>query len=208
MGRFLRTHRGPLMVAAGYASVYGLSWLQQRTRGRPVTLVIGDVNPDRFRNATPADRKHALAFLRRSDVQVVNWYDNPSSDPRRPMMHAKALIVTHPKTGRPVAAMVGSANLTKNGLSRNWEMMATVAEGDLRRIESQLKGLLRDSRQKPWDVKLPLLRAIQGEQRTNDLRRRHSRAPSRNSRRGGCLPTIVRVGLWVAAVGMVFWYFQ
>jgi len=53
MIRFLRTHRGPLLVAAGYANLHGLSWMQQRTRGRLVTLVIGDTGRDRPHTGRP-----------------------------------------------------------------------------------------------------------------------------------------------------------
>ncbi|HCB33687.1 MAG TPA: hypothetical protein DEP69_00450, partial [Acidimicrobiaceae bacterium] len=41
--RWLRENPdGPLVVAGGYVSVRGLCWLAQRTRDRPVTLVVGD----------------------------------------------------------------------------------------------------------------------------------------------------------------------
>lgn len=208
--QFLRRWRGPLTVATGYASVHGLAWLHRHTRGRSVTLIIGDLTAERFRSGTDNDRKHALAFLRRSDVKVVNWYDGSGNHPRRPMMHAKGWVVAHPRTGRPVAAMIGSANLTKNGLVRNWEMMATVADKELGRIDAQVRGLLRGGHSKtPWDVKMPLLRTIGSTKHApHGLQgRKDKRRTEKASRGGGCLvPVAAGVAtLIVVVVGAFLW---
>ncbi|WP_419837703.1 hypothetical protein [Candidatus Poriferisodalis sp.] len=41
---FLRRHaRGELLVGTGFASAFGLGWLHQRTRRRPIGLLIGDL---------------------------------------------------------------------------------------------------------------------------------------------------------------------
>ena len=51
--RFLAAHpTGPLVVCVGSASVAGIVWLAQRTRGRPVTLLIGDMKSRNFAKAT------------------------------------------------------------------------------------------------------------------------------------------------------------
>jgi hypothetical protein len=42
--RFLDAHpSGALMVCVGSASVAGIVWLAKHSRGRPVTLLIGDM---------------------------------------------------------------------------------------------------------------------------------------------------------------------
>ena len=123
--RFLKDHPdGHLFVVAGYASVWGLAWLQENTRMRRVTLIVGNTQDSRFQNATDSDRRQALAFLRRRDVRVLNWYRTARSSLGASMVHAKSWIVADPKKTSASAALIGSANLTKEGLQNNWEMMA------------------------------------------------------------------------------------
>ncbi len=44
--RFLAANpTGPLVVAVGYASAFGLAWLQDRAAGRAVSILIGDTRP-------------------------------------------------------------------------------------------------------------------------------------------------------------------
>ena len=71
--RFLAAHpTGPLVVCVGSASVAGIVWLAQRSRGRRVTLFIGDMKSRNFALATDRDRSAALAFVNRTDVDVRN----------------------------------------------------------------------------------------------------------------------------------------
>lgn len=150
--QFLKDNpHGHLYVVVGFASVWGLAWLQDHTRGRPVTLLIGNTQESRFQVATDSDRRKALDLLRRPDVQVLNWYRTPRSPQGNSTVHAKAWIVAD--LGCPIAALIGSANLTKEGLQNNWEMMASVAYSELPLIWSELDGFLKGRRgnKPPWD---------------------------------------------------------
>lgn len=72
--RFLRDNpSGPLYVVVGFASAFGLAWLNERTRGRPVTLLIGDTRTG-FAKSSKEDRRAAIAFVQRPEVAVLNWY--------------------------------------------------------------------------------------------------------------------------------------
>lgn len=117
--RFLKRNRhGPLLVAVGYASAFGLRWLNERTARRDVSLLIGDVEAG-FSNFTEDDRKSAVEFLRRPDVQVRQRRD----------LHAKAWLVQRdPDVAVADAVLVGSANLSKQGLLHNVEMLSVVPE--------------------------------------------------------------------------------
>lgn len=118
--------RGRLYVLTGYVSVWGLAWLHKNTKGRPVTLIIGDTKPTNFKTATDDDREAALRFLSRQDVQVKNWYSKQPPGIEA-IAHAKAWIVDGPTKK---AILIGSANLTKQGLRHNFEMMAKAADSE------------------------------------------------------------------------------
>ena len=156
IGRFLKNNPlGHLYVLTGYASIFGLAWLQKRARGRSVTLVVGDDGPSFFDRGSDADRQRAAALLNRRRVTVMGW--GKPSGKGESMMHAKCWVVMTSK-GKPKAALVGSANLTHNGLCSNWEMMSNVSRKDLRRIGAQVRGLMSGSDgQKPRDIKRKLL---------------------------------------------------
>ncbi len=139
---FLRDNpQGKLYVAFGYASAYGLSWLDQRTRGRPVWLLVGDIRTG-FSNQPDADRLAALSFLERSDVEVRNWYRTNKNRLGKAKAHMKVWMV-QPDSSRHIrgAVLVGSANLTRAGLYNNFEMMAEVATADHPRLFSQMNAL-------------------------------------------------------------------
>lgn len=221
--RFLKDHPdGHLFVVAGYASVWGLAWLQENARTRRVTLIIGDTRDSRFQNATDSDRREALVFLRRRDVRVLNWYRTARSSLGASMVHAKSWIVADPKKTSALAAMIGSANLTKEGLQNNWEMMARVAEDELPRLWSQLDGFLtgRSGNKVPWDAAERLVGIIEASgrdaERAKSTRVRRSGAkpaPVRRSpakrppakrpparRKGGCFPLVAAMAATVAAI--------
>ncbi len=162
--KFLRDYPdGYLYVVVGYASVWGLAWLQENTARRPVTLVIGDTKPFRFEKATDSDRRKALALLRRRDVEVLNWYRTARSSQGASMLHAKSWVVTDQESKAALAALIGSANLTKEGLQNNWEMMAVVSERELPRIWAQLDGFLtgKSGNKPPWDAAERVIGAIE-----------------------------------------------
>lgn len=125
--KFLQENpRGRLYVLTGYVSVWGLAWLHKNTKDRPVTLIIGDTKPTNFKTATDGDREAALRFLSRQDVQVKNWYSKKQPGIEA-IAHAKAWIVDGPTKK---AILIGSANLTKQGLRHNFEMMAKAADSE------------------------------------------------------------------------------
>lgn len=139
---FLRQYpTGRLTVAVGFVSVAGLAWLARRTRGRPVRLVIGNCQRRRFSRASDEDRRVAVAFLDRRDVDVRNWYR------RNPVVreaHLKAWMIE--AEGGPVA-LVGSANLTGAGLFRNWELVVEARGADREQAVRELRALWGEA----WD---------------------------------------------------------
>ena len=142
--------RGRVTVAVGYASVSGLAWLSERVSGRPVTLFIGNAQHRRFKNANAGDRAAALAFLRRPDVQVWNWYRKHGTDPVE--AHLKAWIVE----GTPETVLTGSANLTSAGLFQNYEIMAEIHGPDRAPAVATVSSLVANA----WDYKKELIGAI------------------------------------------------
>lgn len=210
IAKFLRTNpHGHLYVAVGYASTAGLAWLNMHTRDRPVTLIIGNAkNKSPYINSTSTDRSSASEFLARPDVQVKNWYrTSKGGDPSE--AHAKAWMVSNP-TGPSV--MLGSANLTKQGLYHNVEMMAIVADHEATRLWTEMQDLISkswdisdrikqyltsDDLAQPWATQgdLPPIRrdtmSIGQSHSTRAYRKRH--APPRN--RTGCARSVALLGL-------------
>ena len=147
--RFLAAHpTGPLVVCVGSASVAGIVWLAEHSRGRPVTLLIGDMKSRNFAKATDAHRRTALGFVQRSDVTVLNWYRTDRSQQGRSEAHLKVWAACD-HAGAPQAFLVGSANLTMAGLHENVEMM-TVADAS---EHSYLRSTLQQLQDKAWDAK-------------------------------------------------------
>ena len=204
--RFLKDYPvGHLYVVSGYASVHGLAWLQRHAKRRPVTLVIGDVDRSRFESASDNDRVDAAKFLHRDNVTVLNWSPTGRNTLGEAMMHAKGWVVTRGKTRKPVAGLIGSANLTKTGLNYNWEMMGRVYRKDLPRIASQLEGLLSgaNGNKAPWDVKQKLLGFIQIGYKPTPKRQQQQQTKQR-----GCITSAVAVlAAMIAVAFMVVWLF-
>ncbi|MXY76296.1 MAG: hypothetical protein F4Y40_04325 [Acidimicrobiia bacterium] len=137
---FLRQYpTGRLTVAVGFASVRGLAWLAQRTRDRPVRLLIGNCQRQRFAKASDEDRRVAAAFLDRWDVEVKNWY---RKHPVSREAHLKVWMIE--AEGGPVA-LVGSANLTGAGLFQNWEVVVEARGADRDRTVSEVRALWREA---------------------------------------------------------------
>ena len=132
---FLHEHRtADVVVCTGYASVNGLAWLSRQVdQGRRVTLVIGDMRAHFFAHASDGDRKAAAAFLRRDNVNVHHWY---RQKPVKKIAHGKAVVAVQGHKQKPVAALVGSANLTDQGLHQNLELMVRCDTADLGEIEA------------------------------------------------------------------------
>ena len=147
--RFLAAHpTGPLVVCVGSASVAGIGWLAQRSRGRPVTLFIGDMKSRNFARATDRDRSAALDFVSRNDVDVRNWYRTGRSSQGRSEAHLKVWAACD-DTGAPQSFLVGSANLTIAGLHENIELMALADASE----HAYLRSTLQHLREKSWDAK-------------------------------------------------------
>nr|MDE0502306.1 phospholipase D family protein [bacterium] len=196
---------GHLFVLVGYASVWGLAWLHENTRGRPVTLIIGDTKPHHFERATNRDRARALQFLRRRDVRTLSWYRTGRSAEGKSMLHAKAWVIAAPRNRSAKAALIGSANLTRAGLRDNWEMMALAADGDLSRIWRQLDGFVegRTVSRKPWDAESRLMEAIEEGRRVQELTKAMP-TPRRRTpvarKRSGCLTLAAAIGVLAACI--------
>ena len=82
-------------------------------------VVIGNAQHRWFRNADAGDHVAALAFPRRPDVQVRNWYRRHGTPTEA---HLKAWI----GEGASPPVLSGSANLTSAGLFNNREVMAEI----------------------------------------------------------------------------------
>ena len=204
--RFLAAHpTGPLVVCVGSASVAGIVWLAERSRGRPVTLLIGDMKSRNFAKATDAHRQTALGFVQRSDVTVLNWYRADRSNQGRSEAHLKVWAACD-KAGDPQAFLVGSANLTMAGLHENVEMM-TVADAS---EHSYLRSTIQQLRGKAWDAKERLEEWIEhgdapadrhhprghrsGRSQAGSTRRQHASTAS-----NGCGPQVFAVAILIMA---------
>lgn len=145
---FLARHpEAPFRIAVGYASVWGLAWLNEHTKGRPVELFIGNAKPRYFSNATESGRSAAQEFLSRPDVTVRNWYRRYGG---KSEAHLKAWVA---QTSTGPAVLMGSANLTRAGIQENQEAMGECSADDASRTASEIDALWK----KAWDAKRRLL---------------------------------------------------
>ncbi len=175
--RFLDAHPdGPLVVCVGSASAAGVAWLAERSRGRPVTLLVGDLKGRNFGLATDADRRAALDFVRRSDVTVLNWYRTNRSNQGRSEAHLKVWAACD-DAGVPQAFLVGSANLTNAGLHENVELMALADASD----HGYLRNTLQELQAKSWDAKERLEEQIEHGDSPEDRHHPRGRRPRRTS---------------------------
>lgn len=168
--RFLRDNpSGPLLVTVGYASAYGLGWLNERTAGRPVKLLIGDTRKG-FSKYKERDRLAAIEFIQRQDVSVLNWYRKKGG---QRTAHAKAWLVEPDlHAGISGAVLVGSANLSKRGLHRNFEMLSLADRRENERLRHDMRQVMDES----WNTEDRLL-----QQLGNAAELQHRRGPSPKS---------------------------
>ena len=173
--RFLRSHAsGRIIVCIGSASVSGVAWLGERTSQRAVTLLIGDLQGRNFRHATDADRRAALAFVRRDDVEVRSWYRtarNAAGQADAPLK----LWAACDERGAQQAYLVGSANLTTAGLAKNVELMTVADSSEHDYVSAVLQALL----DKSWPAKDQLAEQIAGPDTQPTVERPNGRT-SRN----------------------------
>ena len=203
--RFLDLYpSGPLVVCVGSASVAGVVWLAERSRDRPVTLLIGDMKSRNFAKATDADRRAALGFVQRSDVTVLNWYRTGRSSQGRSEAHLKVWAACD-ANGTPQAFLVGSANLTMAGLHENVELMALVDASE----HAYLRSTLQQLQDKSWDAKERLEEWIQhgdsADGRHHPQGHRSGRTPAGKTQRHrapaastGCGPQVLAVACLAA----------
>ena len=201
--RFLDTHPdGRLVVCVGSASVAGIVWLAERTRRRPVTLLIGDLKSRNFAKATDADRRAALEFVGRSDVGVRNWYRTQRSGQGRSEAHLKVWAACDAHD-TPQAFLVGSANLTIAGLQENVELMALADATE----HPYLRQTIHELQDKSWDAKERLAEWIEGddapESRHHPRDRRSERTPSASGRKAPATSTGCGTSALAAATGLM-----
>ena len=129
--RYLRDHPdGDLLIAVGYATAPGMAWLARHTSGRRVSLLIGDTRSQWWKKMSESDRAACLAFTRRGDVEIRNWYRTKRSRSGESAAHLKVWAVHD--NWSPVSALVGSGNLTRQGLDNNVEVMVEAHGSDMR----------------------------------------------------------------------------
>ena len=129
--QYLRDHPDEdLLIAVGYTTAPGMAWLARRTAGRRVSLLIGNTQSRWWKKVSEPDRVACLAFLRRSDVEVRNWYRTKKSRDGQSSAHLKVWAVH--RHWSPVSALVGSGNLTRQGLDGNVEVMVEAHGHDMR----------------------------------------------------------------------------
>lgn len=179
--RFLRSHStGRLVVCVGSASVSGVAWLAERTPQRPVTLLIGDLQGRNFQHATDDDRRAALAFVHRSDVEVRSWYRTARNAAGRSEAHLKVWAACDVREV-PHAYLVGSANLTTAGLAENVELMTVADPSEHDYLRGILEALL--DKDKSWHAKEQLVERIAAPDAPASAERPHRRTPRSGQRR-------------------------
>ncbi len=157
--RFIRAHRGAgdadeLVIATGYVSAWGLGWLAENTTG-PVTVIVGDLKPHRFQKGTDDDGRKAVELLERSGSRVFCWY---RTRPKEAIAHGKAVVFR--REGETVAALAGSANLTRNGLHTYAEIMVPVDPAGFAQIDRYVDRAISGGR----EAKNRLIRMCGAEQ--------------------------------------------
>ena len=186
---------GRLWVAVGFASAFGFAWLNERTAGRRVDLLVGDIRKG-FSNFTEVDRLEAIRFLQRPDVSVRNWYRKRGG---YRMAHAKTWIAeSESHSGMPGEVLVGSANLTEQGLFHNIEMLAMADRAEHERLFGEMSQIMAES----WNIEDRLLQKLGAEPASfgRAVRRRYKQdAPSAIQIRQSCLGRAVK---WASLLGI------
>ena len=153
--QFLSQHpTQPLWVVVGFASAFGFRWLHERTAGRAVRVLVGDTRKG-FANVSADDRQAAIDFINRADTEVLNWYRRHGG---YRTVHTKAWLTVPPGASTASAALVGSANLTRQGLYENTETMVAATEPDLRRLRAEME----EAMDKAWPADDSIMRRLGG----------------------------------------------
>lgn len=185
IGRFLQNNLdGHIYVATGFASPYGLAWLHRRTRHRAVTVVIGGSSlDDKYWNkGSKEDKDAAREFLDRSDVSVCVWKGSHAGSE----LHAKLWIT---KSHAEIDVLLGSANLTKNGLCINREAMTRARDEDLDRHWNDMYSHVEGSHDAKNDIRRLMQRKSSGGKTARNRRRPH-RVPTTTGLGGRGAPSV------------------
>ena len=133
---------------------------------QPLHTYLTDPTPEQhFKEMSDKDRRTAIRFLRRGDVQVLTWYQRARDNRPGREAHLKVWAMMSESrqrrghAGSVEAMLVGSGNLTKAGLLHNEEAFAHATGEDLRRIGAQLERL----RSHQWKRKDKILEYIRPE---------------------------------------------
>lgn len=174
--RFLENNpNGHIYVATGFASPNGLAWLHRRTRHRAVTVVIGGSSLDvkYWKKGRKKVKDEAREFLDRSDVSVcVGKGSHLASE-----LHAKMWIT---KSDAGLDVLVGSANLTKNGLHKNREAMTRARDEDRDRHWNDMRSHVEWSH----DAKNDIWRLMQRESSGGKTSRNRASSTQGSNHRG------------------------
>ena len=162
--KFLRDNpAGSLEIVVGFASPIGLRWLAERSEGREVRLLIGDIRTG-FSRVSEPDRIAAIRFIKRDEVQVVNWYSKRGG---HKTANAKTWMIKPTEhAGKACEFLVGSANLTRKGLFENAEMMTRPHPDEHDRLRADMLEIMRKS----WPIENKLLHILE----TDDVASRSS----------------------------------
>ena len=194
---------GHLHVVTGFASMAGLAWLARVTERRPVTIVISDLRTG-LDNFEVRDAAVAEAFVNRSDVRVLNWYRTGKSKLGAAVAHSKVFAVEGPEH-RPIAVLVGSANLTMAGLNDNVETMVEAVPADRDADFEQVIWLERQA----WDASDKILGKMRLHiaRTAGGLRKSSSQIPSKTRQAepasSGCLQSMAIAALICIGFAMV-----
>lgn len=175
--RFLDDYpAGHLHVVTGYTSMAGLAWLARRAAKRPVTVVVGDLRTG-MDNFEARDAAEAAEFISRPDVRILNWYRTGKNKKGAAIAHSKVFAVEGP-TGKPIAVLAGSANLTMTGLNANVETMVEAVQKDREAAFKQVIWLERQA----WDATDRVM----------------EKARPKEAAGAGCMPALVSAALALA----------
>jgi len=116
-----------------------------------VRLLIGNCQRQHFAKAALDDANKALKFANRLDVKISNYY---SKRPVAIEAHLKAWLVKH---NGSVSILQGSANLTRQGLLHNIELMAEPAAKDTFALTYAINSLY----DKSWNAKPVIQKHLQ-----------------------------------------------
>ena len=157
INQFLQNHpTGALQVTVGFSSIWGLAWLNRRTKERRVDLLIGNTSKQYFRHGTREDREEALDFLSREDVTVAEWA-------KRNEKGYRTIMIAWLIFDGEFHLLAGSAHLSKQCMQINHELMAEASEKEIGASVEKMKKVFRETK----DCRKDLISYIDVEEPTH-----------------------------------------